>query len=176
MSGDVTGQGMTKPSPPPEAVLIRLAREAARIKAPVAAKAAGISPARWSQVETGYETRLGIVKPVRAPGGTLAHMANAVGVTAERLEEAGRPDAAAVLREIQRQPAPDSRPDIVREHWDDENIQALWALNVSVDQRLSLIEVYVAQKLGSNGDAAAGGHLAEANLQEGALTRPPSRP
>ena len=78
-----------------------------------------------------------------------------------------------------RQPVPeesDSRPDIVREHWDDENIQALWALNVSVDQRLSLIEVYVAQKLGSNGDAVAGGHLAEANLQEGALTRPPSRP
>ena len=105
MSGDVTGQGMTKPSPPPEAVLIRLAREAARIRAPAAAKAAGISPARWSQVETGYETRLGNVKPVRAPAGTLAHMAHAVGVSPERLEETGRPDAAVVLREIARREA-----------------------------------------------------------------------
>lgn len=91
---------MEKPTPPPEAVLIRRAREAARIKTPAASRAAGISTARWSQVENGYETRLGRPKPVRAPAGTLAHMAHAVGVTPERLEAVGRSDAAEILREI----------------------------------------------------------------------------
>lgn len=93
---------MDRPQPPPEATLIRLARKAAGIKAPAAAEVAGISAARWSQVETGYESRLGRYKPVRARDSTLAHMAYAVGVTAERLEETGRPDAAEVLREILR--------------------------------------------------------------------------
>jgi helix-turn-helix protein len=111
MGYDAARKGMTKPSPPPEAVLIRLAREAARIKAPAAAKSAGVSVARWSQIETGYETRLGRYKPVRAPEGTLAHMAHAVGVGPERLEEAGRPDAAMVLREIQRQQLDPLTPD-----------------------------------------------------------------
>jgi hypothetical protein len=95
----------SRPSPPPEATLIRLAREAANIKAPAAAKVAGISPARWSQVETGYETRLGNARPVRAPDGTLAHMAFAVGLAPHRLDQVGREGAADVLREILRQHA-----------------------------------------------------------------------
>jgi transcriptional regulator with XRE-family HTH domain len=67
-----------------------------------AAIAAGMSKARWSQIENGYETRGDGFKEVRGRRDTIAHMANAVGVSPERLEEAGRPDAARVLREIQR--------------------------------------------------------------------------
>jgi hypothetical protein len=91
-----------KPAPTPEGALIRLVRVAARIRAPAAARDAGISPARWSQVENGYEKRRGKYKAVRAPAGTIAQMARAIGLSADRLEQAGRPDAAAVLREMER--------------------------------------------------------------------------
>src|SRR5580700_9701840 len=88
-------------TPPPEAVLIRLVRQAAGITVDAAAARAGISKARWTQVETGREKRKDGYHPAVAPAGTLARMARAVpGVTPERLEEAGRPDAAEVLREI----------------------------------------------------------------------------
>ena len=100
MTGDASRAGMIKPEPTPEGALIRLAREAARIKTPAAARAARISTARWSQVEQGYETKPGRYLPVSAPAATVAHMANAVGVEPERLAEAGRPDAAKVLYEI----------------------------------------------------------------------------
>ena len=94
------------PSPPPEAVLIRRVRTAAGMGIPEAARRAGVSVARWSQVENGRETRKGVVRPVRAKPGTIAHMADAVGIDAGRLEAEGqRPDAAAVLREMDR-PAP----------------------------------------------------------------------
>ena len=94
---------MPRPAPPPEAILIRLVREAAGLKLPAVAKAAGISVARWSQVADGYETRLGQRKPVTGSRATVAHMASAVGLSPERRPAEGkRPDAAAVLREIQR--------------------------------------------------------------------------
>lgn len=108
---------MRPPEPPPEAALIRLVREAAGIKLPAAATAAGISKARWSQIETGYETRSGGWREVRGRPVTIAHMAYAVGVTPERLEAAAHEydsaaeqrrvtDAAAILREILRSPHP----------------------------------------------------------------------
>jgi len=91
------------PAPPPEAVLIRRVRVAAGMGIPEAARRAGISVARWSQVENGRETRKGVVKAVRAKPGTIAHMAGAVGIDAERLEAEGEhPEAAAVLREMDR--------------------------------------------------------------------------
>jgi hypothetical protein len=98
---------MDKPQAPPEALLIRRARLAGQVKAPVAARSAGISVARWSQIENGYERREGEYKPVRASDGLLAHMAHAVGLTPERLTEAGRQDAAEILREIERREEPD---------------------------------------------------------------------
>lgn len=101
--GHVSQDG--KPAPPPEATLIRLARQAARIKAPAAARAAGISTARWSQIENGYERREGLYKPIAGTAPTIAHMARAVGLTPDRLEAAGRPDAAEVLTEILTQEA-----------------------------------------------------------------------
>lgn len=87
--------------PPPEAALIRLVRQAAKIPVAAAAKRAGISTARWTQVEQGYETRAGERRPATAPPDTLAYMAAAIGLPPERLESEGqRPDAAAVLREM----------------------------------------------------------------------------
>lgn len=112
-----------KPAPPPEATLIRLARQAARIKMPAAARAAGISVARWSQIETGYEKRGGLYKPISGTAPTIAHMAHAVGLSPDRLEAAGRADAAEILSEVISQetaaePASDV-DDAVAETWKD---------------------------------------------------------
>jgi transcriptional regulator with XRE-family HTH domain len=95
---------MDKPPARPESALIRLAREAAGISIPEAAAASGVSKARWSQIEAGYETRGDIVRPVQAKAATLARMAHVAGLTPERLAGEGqRPDAADVLAEILRQ-------------------------------------------------------------------------
>lgn len=95
---------MNTPAPPPAAVIIRLAREAAGIRVADAAAQAGISVARWSQIENGHETRQGEIRPARAKSATLARMAAAVGVPSERMEAEGRdPEAAAIMREIERQ-------------------------------------------------------------------------
>lgn len=87
--------------PPPEAALIRLAREAAGLSPETAAArmiASAIGGSRWRQIEAGYRGDSG--KKVEAKAPTLAHMALAVGVTAERLAEVGREDAAAILEEV----------------------------------------------------------------------------
>lgn len=97
---------MEMPSARPEGALLRLARDAAGISIPEAVRRSGVSKARWSQVESGTETRNGVTRPVQAKAGTLARMARAVGITPERLESEGqRPDAAKVLREILAQDA-----------------------------------------------------------------------
>lgn len=98
-------------SPPPEASLLYRARESAGVTLADAAKAAGITDTRWSQIERGHERRKGIDVPARARAGTLARMARAIGIPPERLESEGqRPDAAEILREILRQPTPGPRP------------------------------------------------------------------
>jgi transcriptional regulator with XRE-family HTH domain len=87
--------------PPPEAVLLYRARESAEITMADAARSAGITDTRWSQIERGHERRKGIDVPARAKAGTLARMARAIGISPERLESEGRrPDAADILREI----------------------------------------------------------------------------
>ena len=99
---------MEQPPAPPEAALIRLARQASNIRMAQAAEEAGVSLARWSHIENGHEKRQGTIRPVKAKADTLARMARAVGVSPERLETEGcRPDAAGILREILRaEPAP----------------------------------------------------------------------
>jgi len=120
---------MRKPDPPSEAGLIRLVRLAARLTVTQAAQKAGISKARWSQVENGHERRGGLWYPVSATDGLLARMAEAVGLDAGRLEQAGRADAAAVLREMNRPAAvTDDRPEIVRRHWDDPGVREIWLI------------------------------------------------
>ncbi|MEV8635207.1 helix-turn-helix transcriptional regulator [Streptosporangium sp. NPDC051023] len=100
------------PEPPPEAALVRRVRQAKRLSIPVVAKSAGISPARLSQIENGYETKKGgIYVPVNAPAATLAHIWAALEIARERLVEVGRGDALEILDEIHAtgetpQPAP----------------------------------------------------------------------
>jgi transcriptional regulator with XRE-family HTH domain len=110
-----------KPKPPAEAVLLKLVREAANVRTEDAAEAAGISKARWSQVESGYEVRAGRYKPVTARHGTLARMALALGISPQRLGDEGkRRDAALVLAEILR-----SEPPAQASAQDEEQILAL---------------------------------------------------
>ena len=104
----------SKPVPPAEAALIRVAREAAGLTITEAARRvsaanpdASISTARWSQIEQGYEMRGGQIREVTAKPGMLARMAAVFRIPPERLAgEGGRPDAANILAEIQRQEAP----------------------------------------------------------------------
>jgi hypothetical protein len=100
--------GAPATSPPPEATLIRLAREAAGLSPESAAARMEIkfSGSRWRQIERGWRADLN--GPVIAPAATLAHMAWTLGITSERLAEAGREDAVAILREMERSKAPAS--------------------------------------------------------------------
>jgi len=95
------------PKPPPEADLIRLARQARGLSPEEAAERTPvrIKGFRWRQIEKGYKGKVGESDRVQAPATTLAHMAFTVGVTPSRLTEAGREDAAKILREIQIQSA-----------------------------------------------------------------------
>lgn len=81
-----------------EGALIERARQLRGLKARAAARDAGMSDARWRQIESGYASvGPGQVIPVRGPDETVARMASVVGVTAEQLREAGRAAAADVL-------------------------------------------------------------------------------
>lgn len=98
---------MSKPEPTPEGALIRRVRLASgrRIAGCVAEmerRSFHFSVSRWSQIENGYEGSLEDPKPANAPPGTLAHMARVLRISPERLEKAGRRDAAEVLIEIMR--------------------------------------------------------------------------
>ncbi|MFF4179631.1 helix-turn-helix domain-containing protein [Streptomyces sp. NPDC001750] len=89
-----------KPTPPPEAVLIKEALKKARISGREAARRSDVSNTRWRQIISGYQTVSGSHVPVRAPAETVARMAQATGVTADQLRSAGRPDAADALVEL----------------------------------------------------------------------------
>ncbi|WP_158920608.1 hypothetical protein [Streptomyces sp. NBRC 109706] len=101
-----------RPPQRPEGALIETAQRSLRIQVKDAAQAAGISLSHWRQIVTGCQAIKGGYKSVRAPDGTLAKMANAVGVTPEELESAGRAGAASALRAIKdgltRPPGPPS--------------------------------------------------------------------
>lgn len=92
---------MTQPGRPPEARLIAAALKRSGLSGRKAAERAGISEGRWRQIVNGYQTPSAKIQiPVIAPPDTLARMAQVVKVTPEQLEEAGRRDAAEVLREL----------------------------------------------------------------------------
>lgn len=100
------------PARPPEAELVRRARRRQRISIRQAAAAADISESRLRQIEAGYQTvTKGVQIPTLASDVTLAHLAKAYDVTPDELEDARRPDAAEVLREIIRTALP--RPVLV---------------------------------------------------------------
>lgn len=77
----------------PVVELLREARLARRMTVPVAAAAAGISQQNWSRIEQGKATTI--------PPSTLAHMAGAVGVTADELDALGEAKAARILARIE---------------------------------------------------------------------------
>lgn len=88
--------------PPPWGRLLEDARKAIRPKMGVraAAENAGISEGRWRQITKGYQATGGGHIPVPGPAETLARMAEAVGVTAEQMEAASRPDVANEMRTL----------------------------------------------------------------------------
>lgn len=88
------------PTPTPEGQLIgeHAAQSGRSIRS--LATDAGISDTRWRQIVVGWQsTRAGIAE-ARASAQTLARMAAALGIPAERLEHVGRSDAANALRSL----------------------------------------------------------------------------
>lgn len=109
----------TEPGPPPEAVLIRRAREALGISPETAARRIRVklSGRRWRQLEAGEEGPDG--PRATMSDGQLAHMAAVVRLRPDHLDEIGKVEAAAILRtigEIGNPPAENPRPiDMLRE-------------------------------------------------------------
>lgn len=81
--------------------LIRQSREARGLSIPQAARGTGVSPSQWGNIERGYQ-KLGRGEVIPAPGmaRNVAHMAAEVGVSPDRLRQAGRGDAADIEIEI----------------------------------------------------------------------------
>lgn len=99
------------PAAPPWGTLITAALEASDMSARQAARQAGISDVRWGQVTRGYQKSGGVYAPARGSATTVARMAAEVGVTAQQLTAAGRPDAARALSAVR--PADGGAEDII---------------------------------------------------------------
>jgi hypothetical protein len=99
-----------RPEQPPEGRLLAAALKDSGLSIREASRRAGISYGRWRQVVNGVQhVSPGNFAAVHAPAGTLARMAQAVGISADRMEtEGARPDAAAEMR---RAPAPGPQDD-----------------------------------------------------------------
>lgn len=101
-----------RPERPPEGKLIADAADRLSLSIREAARRAGISYGRWRQIVTGYQNvSPGVYAPVHAPARTLARMAAVVGVAPDQMEDAGRPDAAGIMRQAA-PPAPPPRREI----------------------------------------------------------------
>lgn len=152
---------MTTDQPPPEAVLIRRAREARNLtpaEAAVKAKTR-LGDRRWRQIEDGSE---GKGKPLRATDKTLAHMAAAVLVSPEQLVEVDRIEAAEILREILRVEA-QARPaqvEVERVYpdfvGDDEFFRHIWDFDrvPESERQLAIHSVTVSRSMASGGSYA----------------------
>lgn len=94
---------MTTPEPPPEAKLIaRLRLDAVpALSMREAARRAGMSASLWTQYEQGYrKVTPAVTIPMRATADKLARMGLTVSATPDQLSDAGRGDAAAILRKL----------------------------------------------------------------------------
>lgn len=101
-----------RPEQPAEGRLITEALDRKGLSIREGARRAGISYGRWRQITNGWQSAgAGNYVPVTGPAGTVARMAAVVGVSAEALEAAGRPDAAKSLRERQEQAPADAELD-----------------------------------------------------------------
>lgn len=104
------------PGPTAWGQLIRVARDACGLSLAQAARIAGVNKDGWGYIERGYQNLGGRgVQPRLGSASMVARMAHAVGVTPGRLDEAGRPDAAEVLREIEHRGDPAGQPEQLAE-------------------------------------------------------------
>lgn len=126
-------------SPPPEAVLIRRARQAQALSPEQIVRRmtrGQISARYWRQIEDGQRT---------APEETIAHMAHTADVSADQLAQY-RPEAAAILREIRRQEQePSVGATFDEEFRDSPDLQARLA-GLSKRRRQRLLERYAAMR------------------------------
>ncbi|WP_405930357.1 helix-turn-helix domain-containing protein [Streptomyces sp. NBC_00827] len=139
---------MTAPSgdaeqPPAAATLIRLARQARGLSPEVAAQLTPIrlGGSRWREIEKGYKGSKSARQGVHAPDLTLAHMAHTVGVSPERLDEAGRGDAAEILREILRQEADVEKEPAPYADLSDPMERAAWEADLPLGERTKMIDL-----------------------------------
>jgi transcriptional regulator with XRE-family HTH domain len=101
-----------QPTPRPEGILIKNARERGRLSTREAARRAQVSETRWRQIEKGYSIPAkGEYNSACGSARTLARMAQVVDVTPDDLEKAGRADAAERLRNLGDLRATTGRPD-----------------------------------------------------------------
>jgi hypothetical protein len=126
---------------PPEASLIRVARQARGLSPEAAAALTPIrlGGSRWREIEKGYKGKDGKQR-VKAPDLTLAHMAHVVGASPERLEEAGRRPAAEILREIIRQEAQAEQEPMYAD-LSDRLERTAWEMPVSVEDRRLIVDM-----------------------------------
>lgn len=95
------------PEQRPEGKLIQDALKASGRSIRQVAPLADISEARWRQLVQGWmPTGPKETKAQKAPAATLARMAQAAGVTAQQLTDAGRQDAAEILERMPTGPQP----------------------------------------------------------------------
>ncbi|MCZ4605246.1 helix-turn-helix transcriptional regulator [Streptomyces sp. Lzd4kr] len=145
------------PEPPPEAVLIRRARQARGMTRAQAAERSGVVKAsRWGQIENGYLMKDGVPVATKVGDMQLAHMARTVGVSPERLDDAGRADAAEILREIARQETEASQ-DQERPYADlsDRLERTAWEMPLSVEDRKLIVDMLREAKAQGRGDRSA---------------------
>ena len=137
------------PEPPPEAVLIRRARQARGLTRAQAAERSGVVKAsRWGQIENGYVMKDGAPTPTKAGDMQLAHMAHVVGVAPERLTEAGRGAAAEILGEILDQ-------DRVYADMSDRLERTAWEMPLAVEDRKLIIDMLRQAKAQGRGERSA---------------------
>lgn len=140
------------PPPPPYGVLIEKARKAAGgLSIQRAADRAGIAKATWIDNARGYRRRGDHWERVDPKPETIARMAQAAGVTPDRLTGEGqRPDASEILTEMSRpgtapaQPAfpepPTAAEEALEKFPDDLVSQAIWRLpNTSAAEKWEMI-------------------------------------
>lgn len=94
---------VTTPEPPPEAQLIQRLREEMfpKVSLREAARRAGFSVATWTQIEQGYRrvTRDTVIS-ITGTDEKVARMGLVVGATTDQLIDAGRADAAVLLKKL----------------------------------------------------------------------------
>lgn len=142
--------GMTgRPDPPPEAELIARAMRRKRLRTATVAARAGIS-AVWARhiINGAQPLGGGQYKAIRAAADTLAHLAHAVDLTPEQLDQAGRSDAAEQLRDILTHNTPPAEEDPVVGVLQGDEERAIWALPLDVEQRRDYIALHRTRRRG----------------------------